>query len=326
MPSNILVTGAAGYIGSVLVRQLLAAGHRVRGFDALFFGGDGLIGVFGHPRFEFQRGDLRETADVGAALDGVDAVVHLAAIVGDPACASEPDKAREINGAATDHLVDRCLTAPNVTRFVFASTCSNYGRAEAGAFVDEDSPLNPVSLYAELKVAVEQRLMQLPDPDRLTATALRFATVHGLSPRPRFDLTVNEFVREVTLGRKLQIFGEQFWRPYCHVEDLASACALVLDSPVGKVDRRVFGVGDTDENYQKQMLAEAILQQIPDADIEYVKKDEDPRDYRVRFDRIGDELGFAITKRVADGIREIHAALAAGIFSDPDAASYRNIA
>ena len=173
-------------------------------------------------------------------------------------------------------------------------------------------------------MSFEQRLLATAT-DGLAATALRFATVYGLSPRPRFDLTVNEFVREVTLGRKLQIFGEQFWRPYCHVEDLARSCELVLSSSADQVGRRVFGVGHTDENYQKQMLAEEIIAQIPDADIEYVHKDEDPRDYRVDFSRIRDELGFGITKRVPDGIREIHAALRAGIFTDPDDARYRNI-
>ncbi|MEZ4386122.1 MAG: NAD(P)-dependent oxidoreductase [Candidatus Krumholzibacteriia bacterium] len=323
---RVLVTGAAGYIGSVVIRQLLQAGHRVRGLDALFFGGDALLGVFGHPRFEFVRGDLRDGPTVARALRDVDAVVHLAAIVGDPACAADPDLARAINWDATRALCDRCVDEPRVKRFVFASTCSNYGRSAPGAFVDEGSPLNPVSLYAELKVRFEQHLLALDPRDDFVATALRFATVYGLSPRPRFDLTVNEFVREVTLGRTLRIFGEQFWRPYCHVEDLAGSCARVLASDPAVVRRRVFNVGDTDENYQKKMIADAILAVVPEAAIEYVKKDEDPRDYRVDFTLIRDTLGFAITKRVPDGIREVHAALVAGIFSDPDSPRYRNIA
>jgi len=322
--SRVLVTGAAGYIGSVLVRQLIEAGYHVRGLDALFFGGNSLLGVFGHPRFEFHRADLRDPGAAAAGLEGVDAVVHLAAIVGDPACARDPQLAREINWEATRALFELARSTPGVRRFVFASTCSNYGRMAPGALVDEDSPLNPVSLYAELKVRFEQRLLESDGRDDFVPTALRFATVYGLSPRPRFDLTVNEFTREVTLGRTLRIFGEHFWRPYCHVEDLARSCRMALEADAALVRHRVYNVGDTEENYQKRMLADELLAVVPGARIEYVEKAEDPRDYRVDFARIRRELGFAITRRVPQGIREIHSALVAGILQDPDSPRYLN--
>lgn len=326
MNRHVLVTGAAGYIGSVLVRQLLAAGHRVRALDALFFGGDSLVGVFAHPRFEFRRADIRDTGAVGDCLADVDSVVHLAAIVGDPACAREPQLTQEINWEASRSFFDRCHETPGIERFVFASTCSNYGRREPGEFADETTSLNPVSLYAELKVRFEEYILGADLREDFVPTALRFSTVYGLSPRPRFDLTVNEFTREVTLGRTLQIYGEQFWRPYCHVEDLARSCLTVLDAAASRVRQKVYNVGDTAENYRKKDLAEMLLAVVPAAKIEYVSKDEDPRDYRVDFRRIREELDFAITKRVPDGIREIHAALVAGILSEPDSSRYRNIA
>jgi nucleoside-diphosphate-sugar epimerase len=325
MKGTVLVTGAAGYIGSVLTRQLLDSGWRVRAFDALLFGGEPLLFACAHPDFEFVKGDVRDESAVARSLDGVDAVVHLAAIVGDPACSKQPELAREINGTATRALFDRCSATPRVKRFVFASTCSNYGKMTGDGYVTETSPLNPVSLYAELKVEFEQHCLGAALRADFAPTALRFSTVYGLSPRVRFDLTVNEFVREVTLGRTLRIFGEQFWRPYCHVEDLARSCSVVLDSDPGLVRQQVFGVGDTTENYQKKMLAEEIVKQVPDAKIEYVARNEDPRDYRVDFTRIRERLGFRITKRVPDGIREIRKMLVDGMLIDPDSKAYQNV-
>lgn len=321
---KVLVTGGAGYIGSVLSRQLLQKGYEVRVFDVLRFGGESLLGIYDHPNFEFIKGDVRDESDVIQAVDGADAVVHLAAIVGDPACAKEPDLAREVNLTASKNLFDICHQTKKVKRFIFASTCSNYGKMEGDGFINEESPLRPVSLYAELKVEFETYLLKSQTRSDFVPTSLRFATVYGLSPRMRFDLTVNEFTRDVALGKKLLIYGEQFWRPYCHVEDLARACILVLESEPSKVDHNVFGVGDTGENYQKKMLAEEIKNIVPKMQVEYVHKDEDPRDYRVDFSKIKNELNFRITKTVPDGISAIYTAVSQGIIRDSESEKYRN--
>ena len=318
------MTGAAGYIGSVLARRLLETGYRVRGFDNLTFGGESLIGVYSHPRYEFRKGDIRDRSEVTAALDDVQAVVHLAAIVGDPACAKNPEIARAINLDASTMLFDLCAASSKVTRFVFASTCSNYGKMAGDGYVDEDSPLAPVSLYAQLKVDFERYLLESDIREDFSPTALRFATVYGLSPRVRFDLTVNEFAREVALGRELEIYGEQFWRPYCHVEDVAAACVLVLQADPDTTRQTVFGVGDTHENYQKAGLADVLRRLDPRARIRHVKRTEDPRDYRVDFSKIRNELGFAISKRVPEGLEEMYRVVKDGIISDPDSNRYSN--
>lgn len=320
-----LVTGGAGYIGSVLVRQLLAAGHRVRVVDVFRQGGESLLGVLDDDAFELVRADVRDAGAMRAALDGCTAVVHLAAIVGDPACKREPELARATNDVASKQLFELAEEA-GVERFVFASTCSNYGRMEdPSTYVTESSPLRPVSLYAETKVEVERFLLG-SDRDRTCApTSLRFSTVYGLSPRPRFDLTVNEFTRELVLGKELVVFGEQFWRPYCHVRDLARSVVTVLQADRDKVAFQVFNVGDTDENYQKATLVEFLRRELPDARVRYVDVDDDPRDYRVAFGRIHEVLGFEITRTVHDGILEIKKALQDGLFLDPYDARYSNI-
>jgi nucleoside-diphosphate-sugar epimerase len=323
--TTVLVTGAAGYIGSVLVRRLLEQGYAVRGLDNLAFGGESLIEIAAHPRFDFVRGDIRDAASVTAALTDIDAVVHLAAIVGDPACAKQSSLAREVNWDASARLLDACIASKGVKRFIFSSTCSNYGRMESEGFVNEESALHPASLYAELKVQFERHLLAIEAPRHFVPTALRFATVYGLSPRLRFDLTVNEFVRDAALGRRIQIYGEQFWRPYCHVEDLSRGCVRALEAPAAKVRRRVFGVGDTGENYQKRMLADELRKIVPTVDVSYVPQADDPRDYRVDFSRIRRELGYRITRRVPQGMRELHRTITAGFVSDPDSARYRNV-
>jgi len=320
---KILITGGAGYIGSVLTRLLLEKGYSVRVIDCLFWGGESLLGVFTDSKFEFVKGDVRNQKLQEEILQGIDGVVHLAAIVGDPACKANPTLATEINWEASKNLFD-AASGMGVKHFVFASTCSNYGKmANANEYIDEDGILNPVSLYAKLKVQFEKYLLE-SSPEGMAACALRFSTAYGPSPRIRFDLTVNEFVKEVVLNRELVVFGEQFWRPYCHTQDLANACLRVLEANKSIIGQEVFNVGDTDENYQKQTIVELIKKRKPEMKVRFVKKDEDPRDYRVNFKKINKILGYKSEYRLERGIDELIAILESGILRDPDDKIYCN--
>lgn len=320
----VLVTGGAGYIGSVLVRQLLAKGFKVRVADILRSGGESLIEIADNQNFAFFKADVRDAIAMHELVRGCGAVVHLAAIVGDPACKAEPELARSTNFDGSIQLYEIALME-GCSRFVFASTCSNYGKmSSSDAYVNEVSPLAPVSLYAETKVAVEKYLLSQGRFNTCKPTCLRFATVYGLSPRIRFDLTVNEFTKELKMGRELTVYGEQFWRPYCHVEDLARSVVAVLEEREDAVTFEVFNVGDTSENYTKKMIVGEISERIPDARIKYVQMSEDPRDYKVNFDKIKRNLGFSITRRVHDGIAQIVKLLDSSLLSDPDDRKYYN--
>jgi nucleoside-diphosphate-sugar epimerase len=321
MAERVLVTGGAGYVGSIVVAELLR-GYRVRVLDALLHGSvPSLLQVWGNPRFEFLRGDVRDREARAHAVEDIDAVVHLAAIVGDPACARGPELTREVNVAGTRALLDDSERA-GAKRFVFASTCSNYGRIAGNGFADEGFELAPISLYAETKVASEQDV--LSRSDGMATTCLRFATVHGTSPRMRFDLTVNEFTRDLAVGGELVVFGEQFWRPYVHVRDAARAIAHVLEAPSGDVAGEVFNVGDTRENYRKLDIVSLLRERFPNGNVRFVHRDEDPRDYRVSFEKFVQRFGFVAERSVADGIDEVVGLLRSGFVTDPFAPTYRN--
>jgi nucleoside-diphosphate-sugar epimerase len=158
----------------------------------------------------------------------------------------------------------------------------------------------------------------------MVGTCLRLATVYGSSPRMRFDLTVNEFTRELALDRELLVYGEQFWRPYVHVRDAARAMALALEAPAEQVRGQVFNVGDTGENYRKLDLVELLKERFPQAQVEFVHKDEDPRDYRVSFEKVKEGLGFAVQRKVPTGMDEVIALLRSGLLDDPYAPMYAN--
>jgi nucleoside-diphosphate-sugar epimerase len=314
---RVTVTGGAGYIGAPAVRELLSAGHEVTVLDSLLHGQEDVAAALEHAGARVLRGDVRDPQARREALSGAEALVHLAAIVGDPACAKDPELSRAVNVDAARALV----ADAGVERIVFASTCSNYGRmADPLVPVDETAPLAPVSLYAEQKVAIERDLLELPN-----ATCLRFATIYGVAERMRFDLTVNEFTRDLWDGRTLDVYGEQFWRPYVHVGDAARALATALAAPLDRVAGRVFNVGHSDENYRKLDLVELIRERLPEADVRFVHRDEDPRDYRVSFERIRSELGFDPLMRVPDGIAELLVGLEERRFGDPFDRRFSNV-
>ena len=319
---RILVVGGAGYIGSVLCSRLLSLGFRVRALDRLSFGGAPLLSCVGHKLFEFVGTDLRDRVATNSALEGVDAVVALAAIVGDPACRQQPAEAESINLEGICALAE-WSRSKGVRRFLLASTCSNYGVTSDGVPATEEDLLNPLSLYARTKVETERVVLALAN-GTFEPVGLRFATAFGMSPRMRFDLLVNEFTRDAVCDGEFEVYGEQFWRPYVHTHDLARAIVAVIQAPGSQVSGEVFNVGGDDENYTKREIAELIVQEVPGTRVKTVPQQDDPRSYCVSFAKIQSTLGFLPEYTVAEGVREIVAVLRAGIIADAHCPIYRN--
>jgi nucleoside-diphosphate-sugar epimerase len=317
--SRVLVLGGAGYLGSVLVRQLLALGRRVRVLDSFMFGQQPLDEVKGHANFELVRGDVRDVAAVVPCMKGCDAVIHLAAIVGDSACDENKQLAVEVNRAATRMLADVAVEC-GVRRFIFASSCSVYGASDF--FVNEQSPVNPLSMYAETKIDSERILLEAKSAT-FAPTILRLSTLFGLSPRMRFDLVVNLFVaRAVFMGSITILNGDQ-WRPLLHVQDAARACVASLEAARETVSGEVFNVGAAELNLQIDELGNTVSRVIPEMEIETLES-EDRRNYRVTFDKIHERLGFGCWKTLQDGIQEIYGAIRAGLITDFTTAHFNN--
>jgi nucleoside-diphosphate-sugar epimerase len=313
----VMVTGGAGYVGSTLCRELLAAGYRVRTIDMLMYGGKALTGLLNHPNLEFVRGDIRSPGDVEKTLSGdVSAVVHLAAIVGDAPCQQNVRDAVDINYTGTMLLAEKAR-ARGVRRFVFASTCSNYGIAETTAPADEQRPLNPVSLYAETKIDSERGLRQLHDA-QFASVILRFATAYGVSARTRFDLAVNSFTYEALARHLLLVYGRHTWRPYIHVVDMAGVIARCLAAPSSDVDGEIFNAGSNAQNYPKDAVVGMVTAAVPGTRVSYLDAVDDRRTYRVDFTKLERRIDFRPRYSVEDGIREIVHAFETGVLSAAD--------
>jgi nucleoside-diphosphate-sugar epimerase len=314
-PRPVLVIGGAGYIGCWLVRRLLEEGQHVRVLDSAVYGLDPIQDLLAHPSLEFQNGDCRNIQDVVKAMRGVSSVVHLAAIVGDPACEVDRKTTVEINYAATRMLVE-VAKGNGVERFLFASSCSVYGASDE--LMDENSAVEPISLYGETKQASEKAILEAAG-DGFHPVVMRFATVFGLSQRPRFDLVVNLLSAKACQEGVITIYNGQQWRPFIHVKDLAEAMILMLKAPLGLVSAQVFNVGDNRMNYTLGRVADIIGNVFPDTRVEWVEN-ADRRNYRVSFGKIEKRLGFQCVYSLEEGVREIKAALESSQIS-----SYRNI-
>lgn len=300
-PELVLVVGGAGYLGSALVPMLLGRAYRVRVLDSLLFGKASLHSVENDSNFELITGDVRDIQAVVQAVKGCDAVIHLAAIVGDPACEENRQLATEINRAATSMLISVCR-GYGTQRFLFASTCSVYGASEF--LMDEHAQLAPISLYAQTKVDSEKLLLEAKCAE-FHPTILRLATLFGISPRPRFDLVINLLTARAIRAGKITIFNGGQWRPFMHVHDAARAFLGCLEANnVGVVSGEIFNAGSYGLNHRLSEVAEKISKVIPTVDVEYIEN-EDRRNYRVSFDKIHTRFGFVCERGLEQGIREI---------------------
>jgi len=285
---RILLTGSHGYLGSVTGRVLADGGHEVVGLDALLYEGCDLPGAGGNG---VRPALVRDVRDVTATeLEGLEAVVHLAALSNDPIGELSPALTRAINFEASVSLA-RAAREAGASRFVFASSCSMYGASDTDELVDEEAPLRPLTAYAESKVLAEEALAGLADDD-FSPVFMRNATAYGVSPRLRLDIVLNNLVAwALTTGRVKIMSDGTPWRPLVHVEDIALATAALLQAPREAVHAEAFNVGGSSENYQVRELAGIARDVVGDAEIEFAGSgDPDPRSYRVSFAKLARAL------------------------------------
>lgn len=309
---SVVVTGGAGYVGSVITSQLLFGGWAVTVVDSLAGSGESLLGFASHPKFRIVAADVRDEDRLRTACAGASAVVHLAAVVGETACAADEANARSINEGGTRAVLSAAAAA-GAGRIVMISTCSNYGVSSPDALADEDAPLRPLGIYAASKVRAEQ--MALAHTGPLTTCGLRLGTICGLSPKMRFDLLINEMARAAVLGDAIEIFAPDAWRPFLHIRDAARAVEWALQAPEDVVARQVFNV--VGENFQKKQLIDLVRAHYPNASIGITHSVPDARDYRVAGNRIRERGGFSPTQTIDMAFTEVAEAVRAGVFRDP---------
>jgi len=320
---RVLVVGGAGYLGSILARKLLSKGFKVRVLDILMYGIQPIEELLNNSLFEFVEGDIRHITTLVRALDGVDCVVNLAAIVGDPACKGKPEDAIETNFLANKVLAEACKYH-QINRFLYASTCSVYGAGEGDRELSEESPINPVSLYARSKIRSEEGILAIVD-ENFSPAILRMGTLYGYSPRMRFDLVVNTMTKSAVVDKRIHVHnGGIQWRPLLNINDAANAFVQCLGSPLNKIKGEIFNVGSLEQNYQIIQIAEIVKRCIPGSKLVIEQEAVDSRNYFVSFKKIENTLKFKVSRSLKEEILTIKKSIKKGEFKDVDDKKYYN--
>jgi len=309
---QVLVTGGAGYIGSVMIPLLLERGCKVKCLDRFFFGKETLNDVMSNPNLELIKDDIRWFNP--KVLKDVDAVADLAALSNDPSGELDQSKTFDINYLGRVRVA-KLSKEYGVKRYILASSCSVYGFRE-DVILEETSPTAPLTTYAKSNLMAEKDVLALSDSS-FAVTVLRQATVYGLSPRMRFDLAINGMVLGLFKNKQIPVMrnGEQ-WRPFVHVKDTSKAFVTVMESPEEKVNREIFNVGSNEQNYQIHPLAEIVGDAVP-VPLKIVwYGSPDKRSYRVSFDKINKVVGFRTDYTPREGALEVYEALESGKVTD----------
>lgn len=314
---EVILFGGGGYIGTVLCNYLLEKGYKVTIVDKFVYNNNhSVIPYLNNKNFTFYFGCMSDDNILNKVLKKESNIVILAGLVGDPITKKYPEQANINNDIAIQKLIKKCRDK-ELDKVIFVSTCSNYGMLKYDEIADENFELKPLSLYAKSKVKNEEFILSLKGKVDFNPTILRFATAFGLSPRMRFDLTVSEFTKELYLGNELLVYDPDTWRPYCHVIDFARLINLVLNSDTKKTSFEVFNAGNEVNNFTKKGIVDLILTKIRNGKIKYQEHGNDPRNYRVNFDKVRKILGFETKYNVEYGIVELFNALENRLFDSP---------
>lgn len=307
---KILVTGGAGYLGSVLSQKLLEKGYQVRVIDALWYGKEPIKDCLSNDNFELVQEDIRNLISTVKSMDKIDAVIHLASIVGMPASSIEPRTSEEINYLATKNIAELC-ELHEISTYIFASTCSVYG-SQPNSLITEKSPLDPLDFYSHQKFKSERAIGWL----NRSPTIFRFGTLFGLSPRMRFDLVINLFIAQALKEKKITVFGGEQYRPFLHVADAADALIYALEKNLTGTYNVI------SENYRIKEIAEKISN-VTGCEINFSNEQPDKRNYKVSSEKI-EQIGFRPTKNIKFAFDEIKEALESKIIKKYDDIKYNN--